>query len=627
MKQPLRLAALLVACLVIGLMPTAAQDAVTNTFPVTVEHKFGSTTITEAPERIVALGFTEQDALLAVGVVPVAVRYWYGDTENAIFPWAVDALGDADAPVVLNMTFGSLNYEAILALQPDLISAVGAGLTQEEYDLLSQIAPTVAQSAEYPDFGIPWQEATRMIGRSVGKQDEALALIGQAEDAFADAREAYPSFEGKTIAVAIHYDGRYAFFTDHDARARFFTDLGFVVPEELTEIAGDSFYADLSAERIDLLDQDVLVFVDVASTEGGRETIENDVLISQLAAVREGRAVFVPTEYDDALQFSSVLSLEYALEGLLPELAAAVGVEAAATVNCEDGFKPVTHALGETCVPGNAERVIALEWTFAEDLLALGLQPVGVADIEGYKSWLQIPVELDAAVADVGTRQEPNLEAITALAPDLILAVNFRHAEIYDTLNTIAPTLMFDPYPVDGTHYDEMLATFETVAQATGREAEAEAVLDQLTATFDAAREALQAAGREGETFILSQTYLASEVPTFRLFTENALAVQVLEQIGLENAWGDAAQPYGFSTVDFEAFANIGDTNFFYVAQDDYQATLAALPLWNGLPFVQSGRDYWLGGDAWLFGGPLSMEVVVDTVLTSMGIAQPEATE
>jgi iron complex transport system substrate-binding protein len=620
------IAVLLVFCFVFGLIPAAAQEATVDPFPVTVEHKFGSTTITEAPERVVAIGFTEQDALLAVGVVPVAVRYWYGDTENAIFPWAVDQLDANEAPVVLNMPFGSLNYEAILALQPDLISAVGAGITQEEYDLLSQIAPTVAQSADYPDFGIPWQEATRMIGRSVGKQDEALALIAEVEEAFADAREAHPSFEGKTIAVAIHYDGRYAFFTGHDARARFFTDLGFVVPEELTEIAGENFYADLSAERIDLLDQDVLVFVDVASTEGGRETIENDVLISQLAAVREGRTVFVPTEYDDALQFSSVLSLEYALEGLLPELAAAVGEEAQETA-CETGFKPVTHALGETCVPGNAERVVALEWTFAEDLLALGLQPAGVADIEGYKSWLKIPVELDETVADVGTRQEPNLEAITALAPDLILAVNFRHAEIYDTLSAIAPTLMFDPYPADGTHYDEMLATFATVAQATGREAEAEAVLEGLTAKFAAARSALEAAGRGGETFILSQTYLASEVPTFRLFTDNALAVQVLEQIGLENAWGDAAQPYGFSTVDFEAFASIGDTNFLYVAQDEYQATLTGLPLWNGLPFVQSGRAYWLGGDAWLFGGPLSMQVVVDTVLSAMGIAHPEATE
>src|SRR5690606_33506215 len=132
---------------------------------------------------------------------PVAVRYWYGDTANAIFPWAVDSLGGAETPAVLNMAYGNLNYEAILALQPDLIIAVSAGITQEEYDLLTQIAPTVAQSAEYADFGMPWQEATRMIGTAVGKQDEAETLIENVEESFAAAREAHPSFEGKSVAV------------------------------------------------------------------------------------------------------------------------------------------------------------------------------------------------------------------------------------------------------------------------------------------------------------------------------------------------------------------------------------------------------------------------------------------
>lgn len=627
MKQRLTFAILMAFCLTALLIPSAAQDSADDVFPVTVTHKFGTTTITSAPQRVVSLGFTEQDSLLAFDVVPVAVRYWYGDTENAIFPWAAERLGSAETPLVLNMPFGTLNYEAILALQPDLISAVGAGITQQEYDLLSQIAPTVAQSGEYVDFGMPWQETTRMVGAALARSEAAENAIDQVEQAFADARTAHPSFEGKTIAVAIHYDGRYAFFTGHDARARFFTDLGFVVPQALIDVAGDSFYADLSVERIDLLDQDVLIFVDVASTEGGRAAIESDPLISQLAAVREGRTVFVPAEYDDALQFSSVLSLEYALNGLLPELAAAVGEQPAAS-NCEAGFQSVTHALGQTCVPEGVSRVIALEWTYTEDLLALGLQPVGVADIASYNKWLQIPLELDETVVDIGTRQEPNLEAIATLAPDLILAVNFRHADIYDTLSAIAPTLIFDSYPVDGaTQYDEMVATFTAIAQATGREAQAEVVLTQLTDRFAAAKDALEAAGRAGETFILSQTFMSSEVPTFRLFTENALAVQVLEQIGLENAWGDSPQPYGFSTVDFEAFAAIPDTNFLYVAQDDYQTMLADLPLWKGLPFVQSGHAYWLGGDAWLFGGPLSMQAVVDNVLNAMGVEQPETTE
>lgn len=309
----------------------SAAQAATDPFPVTIEHKFGSTTITAAPERVVSLGYTDQDALLALGVTPVAVRYWYGDAPNAIFPWAEEA-ADGAAPEVLNMPYGSLNYEAILALQPDLIIAVGAGITQEEYDLLIQIAPTVAQSGEYIDFGMPWQETTRMIGAAVGKAAEAEALIAEVEAAFAAAREANPQFAGQAVVVAYNYgDSRtYGYYTSQDSRGRFFTDLGFVIPDELTEIAGEQFYADLSTERLDLLDQDLLIFLGLQFAEGGREAIENDPLISQLHVVRDERVVFIPAEYDDALQFGTVLSLEYALEGILPELETVTNGEEAA---------------------------------------------------------------------------------------------------------------------------------------------------------------------------------------------------------------------------------------------------------------------------------------------------------
>src|SRR4051812_7252109 len=67
-------------------------------FPVTIEHKYGSTTIESEPKRVVVAGLREQDALLALGVVPVATTEWYGKHPGAIFPWARDELGDAKLP-------------------------------------------------------------------------------------------------------------------------------------------------------------------------------------------------------------------------------------------------------------------------------------------------------------------------------------------------------------------------------------------------------------------------------------------------------------------------------------------------------------------------------------------------
>jgi iron complex transport system substrate-binding protein len=306
--------------------PVSAQTPeATPAFPVTIQHKFGSTTISGAPKRVVAIGYTEQDPLLALGVSPVAIRYWYGDKTDAIFSWAKEAAKGA-TPQVLELTFGGLNYEAILALKPDLISAVTSGISKEEYETLSKIAPTIAQSGNYIDFGMPWQETTLMIGEAVGKSAEAKALVKRLQDQLADVRAKNPAFAGKSIAVAYNYgDARtYGFYTSQDGRGRFFTDLGFVIPEDLVKVAGEKFYSDVSNERLDLLDRDVIVFLGLKFAKGGRAAIEADPLLRSLKAVKEGRIAFIPEAYDDALQFSSVLSLEYALKGIVPELQAAV---------------------------------------------------------------------------------------------------------------------------------------------------------------------------------------------------------------------------------------------------------------------------------------------------------------
>lgn len=308
----------------VSLVPLAAQDEETDAFPVTIEHQYGSTTIEAAPQRVVAIGYTEQDYLLALGVTPLAVRYWYGDEADTIRPWAVEYV-EGDDPIVLNMPYGNLNYEAILALQPDLISAVTSGITEEEYLLLSEIAPTITQSGDYINFGMPWQDVTLMIGAAVGKSAEAESLVTDVEALFEDAREQHPDFEGKTVAVAYFSEGTYGFYTDQDTRGRFFTELGFVIPEEMVEIAGDSFYANISNERVDLLDQDLIAILNLQFIEGGREALEAEPLFSRLNAVKEGRVVYFDEDAENALGFSSPLSLPYALDAVMPQLEAIFG--------------------------------------------------------------------------------------------------------------------------------------------------------------------------------------------------------------------------------------------------------------------------------------------------------------
>lgn len=281
----------------------------------------------------------------------------------------------------------------------------------------------------------------------------------------------------------------------------------------------------------------------------------------------------------------------------------------------------ISGVLGDVELEKPAQKVVALEWTYAENLLAVGVQPVGVTDIDNYNNWIQIEEELDATVTDVGTRQEPSLEKIAELEPDLIIAIKFRHEGIKSQLESIAPTVFFDPYPNDESfnQYDEMEATFREIAKAVGKSNEAEEVLAQLEAKYQEAKGVIEGAQLSTKDVLLTQAFSASQVPQIRVFTPNALASVILEKIGLNNVHtSDELEVYGFSTVNVEALTNYEEANYLYVVQDNdniYENQLKDNKVWNGLKFVKENRTYPLGGDAWLFGGPLSAKVVVDRIV------------
>lgn len=302
-------------------VPTTESPADAN-FPVTIEHAFGSTTIEAEPERVVSLGFNDHDVLLALGVEPVAIRAWYGDYEY-VWPWADEALGDLE-PTVIDS--GDLSFEQIAALEPDLIIGQYIGFESDDYDLLSQIAPTVAQSGDYPNFGTPWQVSTMTIGEAVGRADEAADLIAEVEGEFAAVREAHPEWEGLELAYAGVYGDEMANYyveTDGSSRMKVLQDLGFVVPAELAALGDDSFYHDISAEQIEMLDHDVVLWEPAVLAL--LPEVENNPIYATLSVAQEDRDVFmVDPVVAGAMAHSDVLSLPVVLDFLVPELERAV---------------------------------------------------------------------------------------------------------------------------------------------------------------------------------------------------------------------------------------------------------------------------------------------------------------
>ncbi len=288
-------------------------------------HAFGEFVLPKPATRVVSLGYTSHDALLALQTQPIAVRYWFGDQPHAVWPWAAPYLNGA-APQVLT---GEVSAEVVAALQPDLIVGIGSGISEAEYALLSQIAPVLMHDAGSPAYGTPWNEMTLTLGRALGKDGLAGELVAGVEKRFADARARHPDWAGRSAVPAYHFGGETGVFTAVDTRGRFLRELGFVVPDELQRLAGENFYAGLSPEDLSVLDADLLMWI--SSFEEAPDLV-NLPMRKMLRAHSAGREVFAGGVVAAAMSFGSVLSLPFVLDRTEADIAAALDGDPATEV-------------------------------------------------------------------------------------------------------------------------------------------------------------------------------------------------------------------------------------------------------------------------------------------------------
>ncbi len=292
---------------------------------VTVSSKFGEAVVPADPQRVVSVGYNDQDTLLALGTVPVGVFDWYGNQPDATWPWAHDLLGGAN-PTIVGTANTGLSVEKVASANPDLIVGTYSGLSQGEYDKLSALAPTVAQPKEFADYGVPWQDQTRIIGKALGRSEKADELVASVQQQFTDVSAANPQFQGKTVIVgALKGPGQFGVYGPEDPKVRFFTELGFVNPPVTQQIT-DTNFAPISTEQLTLANADLLVWY----AGGGfgdklRAELANTPVYAELPAVKEGRVIILEDEAAEAMTWSTVLSLPYALENIPPRIAPLLG--------------------------------------------------------------------------------------------------------------------------------------------------------------------------------------------------------------------------------------------------------------------------------------------------------------
>ena len=276
---------------------------------------------------------------------------------------------------------------------------------------------------------------------------------------------------------------------------------------------------------------------------------------------------------------------------------------------------------GETVeLDAPAEDIVALEWNTAENLVALGVMPVGVADVGGYTTWVKSEV-LGDTVTDVGMRGEPSIDAIAGLAPDLVVTTSDLPEAAISQIEEFAPVLVVRGADASNG-IGQMEQNLENIAIAAGREAEAETILAGFDEKLAEGRAALEAAGLVGTEFAMSDAWASGGQVSIRPFATGSLLSDVTEELGLVNAWpGEGDADYGLASTDVEGLTVLGDVSFLYIAsveQDPYQNELAGNAVWTSLPFVQAGNVHRLPDGIWMFGGPSSMNDYIDAVVDTL---------
>ena len=305
------------------------ETGATGTFPVTVQHALGETTIEQQPTRVTTIGWGNQDVALALGIAPVGVddQTWSMDGSDGlgVYDWTLDAYNElgADEPVVFSTADGT-DFESIADTQPDVILAGYSGVTEEDYATLSEIAPTVA----FPDAAwlTPWRDVILTDSAALGLADEGQELVDSLDQQIADAT-ADSTFEGKKAAffyMSAADLSTISIYGKGDSRTAFLADLGFDLPELAGDV--DTFYQDISAENADQL-SDIDVIVSYGDGDELLAALRADPLWSTLTAVKNGAVVSVGS--GDALSGAvtpTALSIPWMLKDYVAVLNSAVAL-------------------------------------------------------------------------------------------------------------------------------------------------------------------------------------------------------------------------------------------------------------------------------------------------------------
>ncbi|KKC39864.1 iron ABC transporter substrate-binding protein [Devosia epidermidihirudinis] len=276
------------------------------------------------------------------------------------------------------------------------------------------------------------------------------------------------------------------------------------------------------------------------------------------------------------------------MRALRPAFAVAVLTMSAPIAAQAQDTRTITHELGETTITGEPVRIVALEFSFVQALDSLDIVPVGIAD-DNQPERIEQNLGKTIEYSSVGTRLEPNLELISVLQPDLIIADERRHGAIYEQLSAIAPTIVLNSW--DGS-YEDIKQAVVTIADAIGDKAKGEQVVADHNARMAEIASKIPA---NDKRFMLA----VATADNWSLHTSASFSGSIFAAIGVKTAL-EASEPVE-SGVGLERLVAI-NPDVLLVATDpggtifnqvqDNSAWQAISAVQNGLVFEVNRNQY-----------------------------------
>ena len=330
MKNKFFLIAILAMCIVFSACSSNSVKNEENTSKehapdkIVLDHAFGQTILDKKPERVATIAWGNHDVALALGIVPVGFsKANYGvSADKGVLPWTEEKIKELNGKANLFDDLDGLNFEAISNSKPDVILAGYSGITKEDYDTLSKIAPVAAYKSK--PWQTLWRDMIRIDSKALGMEKEGDELIKNTEARISKELEKHPEIKGKIKGKKVLFTminaadtSKFWIYTSKDPRANYLTDLGLVFPESLKEFESeDSFAKEISAEEANKIND-----ADVIITYGDDKTLEalqKDPLLGKINAIKNGAVAVIPDNTPLAASCTPTpLSINYTIEEYL----------------------------------------------------------------------------------------------------------------------------------------------------------------------------------------------------------------------------------------------------------------------------------------------------------------------